>query len=108
VRTKFVPAAIEESIKTVIVEIADPPTVEICTGFGEKITVTPRSTEWLRSVTLPVKLPRPVTVRLSAAIAPAGMESDADDAATWMSLAVNETVTGKSGAVEVVWVVSPL
>jgi len=98
----------EGSIKTVIVEMAEPPTVDIWTGFGEKITVTPMSTEWLLRVTLPVKLPRPVTVRLSDAIAPAGMERDVDDARMLRSLAVNETVTGKSGAVEVEWVPSPL
>jgi hypothetical protein len=107
VRTKFVPAAIEGSIRTVIVEMADPPTFEMVTGLGEKITVTPRSTEWLLNVTLPLKLPNPVTVILSAPIPPAGIVRDVEDAVMSKSLAVNETDTGKSGAVEVAWLESP-
>src|SRR2546428_5655173 len=107
VRVKLVPAASAGSMKTFMSEVAVPPAVVTVTGLGTKITVTPRSTERLLSVTLPVKLPRPVTVSLSELIPPDGIERDVEAAEMLKSLGAKVTVTGNRGAVEVAWLESP-
>ncbi len=79
VNVKLVPPATLVLTKTVMLEVAEPPSVFIISGLGENATVTPEGTGLLASPTLPVKLPIPVTVRVSDAVLPdcTDMEFDA-------------------------------
>jgi hypothetical protein len=60
---KLVPAG--TPTKTVMKELLEPPAVDIVTGLGWNITVTPEGTAPLERVTLPVKVPILATVRTS-------------------------------------------
>jgi len=71
---KLVPA--KAPTKTCMEDVAEPPAVVIVTGSGTNTTATSDGTLLLVSATLPVKLPILVTVRVSDAEDPAGMESD--------------------------------
>src|SRR5207244_11180993 len=75
VNVKFVPPATLVGTETVMLEVAEPPGVFIITGLGVNVTVTPEGTGLLASPTLPVKLPIPVTVRVSDAVLPEDRKS---------------------------------
>ena len=74
VMVKLVPAG--TPAKTLIVDVSEDPALVIVTGLCTNITVTPEGTLPFERVTLPVKLPRLVTVRTSDLEDPAGIERD--------------------------------
>ena len=91
VNVKFVPPATLVGTETVMLEVAEPPGVFIITGLGVNVTVTPEGTGLLASPTLPVKLPIPVTVRVSDAVLPDCTDMEFD-AATRLKLGGSEPV----------------
>lgn len=91
VNVKLVPPATLVGTETVMLEVAEPPGVFIITGLGVNVTVTPEGTGLLASPTLPVKLPIPVTVRVSDAVLPDCTDMEFD-AATRLKLGGSEPV----------------
>lgn len=76
VKVKLVPGDIVELMKTVMVEVAELPTVVTITGLSANVTVTPEGTIPWVSVTLPVKPLKLVTVRISEPMPPDPTERD--------------------------------
>ena len=91
VNVKLVPPATLVGTETVMLEVAEPPGVFIITGLGVNVTVTPEGTGLLASPTLPVKLPIPVTVRVSDAVLTDCTDMEFD-AATRLKLGGSEPV----------------